>query len=34
VKLTGPAEVGVPLIAPEADKLSPAGNDPDAMDHA
>jgi hypothetical protein len=33
VKLADPAVVGVPDIAPPADKLSPAGNDPPDTDH-
>jgi hypothetical protein len=33
VKVAVPATVGVPLIVPPADKLSPLGNDPVATDH-
>jgi hypothetical protein len=33
VKVDDPAAVGVPVIAPPADKLSPAGRDPFANDH-
>jgi hypothetical protein len=28
-----PATVGVPLIAPDAESVSPAGNEPEATDH-
>ena len=33
VKVDAPLPVGVPLITPAADKLSPTGNAPDASDH-
>ena len=34
VKLAFPAAVGVPEIWPEELRFSPAGNDPEAIDHA
>ena len=34
VKFAGPAAAGVPVIAPAADKLKPAGSDPVETDHA
>ena len=33
VKLEFPAAVGVPEIWPDPFRFSPAGNDPDAIDH-
>ena len=33
VKLLVPRTVGVPVIAPDGDKLSPAGRVPDVIDH-
>ena len=33
MKVDAPLPVGVPLITPAADKLSPTGNVPDASDH-
>jgi hypothetical protein len=34
VKVKLPATVGVPVIAAELLRLSPAGNDPEVIDHA
>jgi hypothetical protein len=33
VKFDVPTAVGVPVIDPAVDNVSPAGNDPEAMDH-
>jgi hypothetical protein len=33
VNVGAPAAVGVPLMTPAADKVSPAGNVPEATDH-
>ena len=33
VNVAEPAAVGVPPIVPPADRVRPAGNDPDASDH-
>jgi hypothetical protein len=32
VKLAGPGDEGTPLITPPADRLKPAGNDPEETD--